>query len=209
MPFQARSSRPALLPLPSPPVSDKQASVLGLPLPLACLDLASSSASIQLLGRMLGPAGPEAAALAVPGSGLTVGIGLEERLGLGLERRISWTFAEVEDRVNRRVGRLRVELQKRETQLRREKLDGQRLRGEKREAEERAAYLSRQVRPAPLRRLLLLQDEAHACFTHQVSAAVEMMERLRGDLREKEAELSDRQQSVAFLACVCDVEVEA
>uniref|UniRef100_A0A3P8TTC3 F-box protein 41 n=1 Tax=Amphiprion percula TaxID=161767 RepID=A0A3P8TTC3_AMPPE len=77
--------------------------------------------------------------------GLPVGIGLEERLGLGLDRRIARTFAEVEERVNRRVGRLRAELQRREAELQQERRDGERLRGEKLEVEEKAAYLSRQV----------------------------------------------------------------
>lgn len=77
--------------------------------------------------------------------GLSVGIGLEERLGLGLDHKIARMFAEVEERVNRRVGRLRAELQRREAELKRERRDGERLRCEKQEVEERAAYLSRQV----------------------------------------------------------------
>uniref|UniRef100_A0A3B5BD81 F-box only protein 41-like n=1 Tax=Stegastes partitus TaxID=144197 RepID=A0A3B5BD81_9TELE len=105
--------------------------------------------------------------------GLPVGIGLEERLGLGLDRRIARTFAEVEERVNRRVGRLRAELQRREAELEQERRDGERLRGEKMEVEEKAAYLSRQV-----------------------SAAVEMMERLKTELEGKEEELHERHQSV-------------
>lgn len=147
-----------------------------LPLPLACLDLASSSASVQLLREMFDPSdralpssaghqGDPTTALALPGPlgpfpgrklgevgvqlgldfGLTVGIGLEERLGLGLDRKIARTFAEVEERVNRRVGRLKVELQKREAELEQERRDRERLKREKQEVEERAAYLSRQV----------------------------------------------------------------
>lgn len=179
--FQARvrSSRPgALLPLPGRAAPQRQSSSLGtgargLPPPLACLDLASSSASVQLLREMFGssdgappsPAGaPEDAstALALPGSfprrplgevgvqlglglGLAVGVGLEERLGLGLDRKIARTFAEVEERVSRRVGRLRAELQRREAELQLERRDGERLKAEKQEVEERAAYLSRQV----------------------------------------------------------------
>lgn len=77
--------------------------------------------------------------------GLSVGIGLEERLGLGLDRKIARTFAEVEERVNRRMGRLKVELQRREAELELERQDGERLKSEKQEVEERAAYLSRQV----------------------------------------------------------------
>lgn len=147
-----------------------------LPLPLACLDLASSSASVRLLREMFGSSDrslpssaglPEdpSTALALPGSlepfpgrslgevrvqlglefGLTVEIGLEERLGLGLDRKIARTFAEVEERVNRRVGRLKVELQRREVELELERRDGERLKSEKQEVEQRAAYLSRQV----------------------------------------------------------------
>ena len=78
--------------------------------------------------------------------GLSVGIGLEERLGLGLDRKIARTFAEVEERVNRRMGRLRVELQRREVELERERRDGERLRREKHEVEERATFLFRQVK---------------------------------------------------------------
>lgn len=106
------------------------------------------------------PAGhPEdpSTALALPGSlepspgqkllelGLTVGIGLEERLGLGLDRRIARTFAEVEERVNRHMGRLKVELQRREAELERERRGRERLKSEKQEVEERAADLTRQV----------------------------------------------------------------
>lgn len=148
-------------------------------MPLACLDLASSSASVQLLREIFGPSdralpssagNPEdpSTALAIPGSlepfpgkklgevgvqlglefGLSVGIGLEERLGLGLDRKFARTFAEVEERVNRRMGRLKVELQRREAELERERRDGERLKSEKQEVEERAAYLSRQVSEA-------------------------------------------------------------
>uniref|UniRef100_A0A3Q0SWX3 F-box protein 41 n=1 Tax=Amphilophus citrinellus TaxID=61819 RepID=A0A3Q0SWX3_AMPCI len=171
-----------------------------LPLPLACLDLASSSASTQLLREMFGasdrllPASTvhseiSSTALAIPGSvdpfpgknlgevgvqlGL-VGIGLEERLGLGLDHKIARTFAEVEERVNRRMGRLKVELQRREMELQRARRDKERLRSEKQEVEEKAAYLSRQV-----------------------SAAMEMMKQLNKDLTGKEKELSERQQSVS------------
>uniref|UniRef100_A0A672ZB62 Si:ch73-290k24.5 n=1 Tax=Sphaeramia orbicularis TaxID=375764 RepID=A0A672ZB62_9TELE len=129
------SSRPgALLPLPGPAVAQTQSSSLGmeprsLPLPLACLDLASSSnVELEL--------------------GMAVRIGLEERLGLGLDRKITRTFAEVEERVNQRLSRLKVELQKREAELEQQRLDRERLRGEKQEVEDRAAYLSRQVRGA-------------------------------------------------------------
>ncbi|XP_041635013.1 F-box only protein 41-like [Cheilinus undulatus] len=213
---RVRSSRSgALLPLPRQPVSQRQSSSLGmrahsLPLPLACLDLASSSASIQLLREMFGPSrdpalpsspGPPegpSTALAIPGSvgppsgrslsqvglqlgldlGLSVGIGLEERLGLGLDHRIARTFAEVEERVNRRMGRLRVELQRREAELERERRDGERLKCEKQEVEDRASYLARQV-----------------------SAAMEMMEQLKKEVDEKERELSERHQEMVDIEC--------
>uniref|UniRef100_UPI0037E81B1E F-box only protein 41-like n=1 Tax=Semicossyphus pulcher TaxID=241346 RepID=UPI0037E81B1E len=213
---RVRSSRAgALLPLPGRAVSQRKSSSLGmrahsLPLPLACLDLASSSASVQLLREMFGPSGdrslPSSAghpedpsnALALPGSvgplpgkglgqvglqlgldlGLSVGIGLEEKLELGLDHKIALTFAEVEERVNRRVGRLKVELQRREVELERERRDGERLKCEKQEVEERAAYLSRQV-----------------------SAAMEMMEQLKKEKDGKERELNERQQEVVDIEC--------
>lgn len=82
--------------------------------------------------------------------GLSVGIGLEERLGLGLNCKISQTFAHVEERVNRRTSRLKAELQRREGELERERRGGERLRSEKQQVEEKAAYLSRQVGGAEL-----------------------------------------------------------
>ncbi|XP_034713162.1 F-box only protein 41-like [Etheostoma cragini] len=175
---RVRSSRPGvLLPLPGPTISQKQSSSVGmeapgLPLPLGRLELVSSSVSVQLLGEMFGPLDralpPQdpCTALALPGSlepflgkklgevgvqlGLAIGIGLEERLGLGLDRKLARTFAEVEERVNRRVGRLKVELQRREAELQRERRGGERLRTEKQEVEERAAYLARQVGGVPV-----------------------------------------------------------
>nr|XP_046236036.1 F-box only protein 41-like isoform X1 [Scatophagus argus]XP_046236039.1 F-box only protein 41-like isoform X1 [Scatophagus argus]XP_046236040.1 F-box only protein 41-like isoform X1 [Scatophagus argus]XP_046236041.1 F-box only protein 41-like isoform X1 [Scatophagus argus]XP_046236042.1 F-box only protein 41-like isoform X1 [Scatophagus argus]XP_046236043.1 F-box only protein 41-like isoform X1 [Scatophagus argus] len=110
--------------------------------------------------------------------GLSVGIGLEERLGLGLDHKIARTFAEVEERVNRRVSRLKAELQRREAELELRRRDEERLRSEKQEVEERAAYLSRQV-----------------------SAAVEMMEQLKKDLEGKERELRERQQEMVDIEC--------
>ncbi|XP_076580932.1 F-box only protein 41-like isoform X2 [Chaetodon auriga] len=212
---RVRSSRPgALLPLPGQAVSHRQSSSLGkdahsVPLPLACLDLASSSSSVQLLREMFGlsdralpsSAGPPedpSTALALPSClepfpggklgevrvqlglelGLSVGIGLEERLGLGLDRKIGQTFAEVEERVNRRMCRLKVELQRREAELALERRDRERLKSEKQEVEERAAYMSRQV-----------------------SAAMEMMEQLKKNLEGKEKELRERQQEMVDIEC--------
>lgn len=76
---------------------------------------------------------------------LSVDIGLEERLGLGLDSQIVGAIAAVEERVNQRLSKLRLELQKKESELRLEKVQGERLRSEKEEVEERAHYLSRQV----------------------------------------------------------------
>lgn len=198
-----------------------------LPLPLACLDLASSSASVQLLREMFSASdcplpsstvhseGPSTA-LALPGSvdlfaGKNLGevrvqlglveIGLEERLGLGLDHKIARTFAEVEERVNRRMARLKVELQRREMELQRARQDKERLRSEKQEVEEKAAYLSRQVGGALSN---VLNTILKSLYIHcsifvflQVSAAMEMMEKLKKDLTGKEKELSKRQQSVS------------
>ncbi|XP_035986090.1 F-box only protein 41-like [Fundulus heteroclitus] len=219
------SGPPALLPPPEAAVSQSKTSSLGVdthsfPLPLACLDLASSSASIQLLREMFSPPdralpappcrgeGPSTA-LALPAPRdlfpgkrigdvgvlgldfrLSVDIGLEERLGLGLDHKIARTFAEVEERVNRRVGRLKAELQRREAELERKRRDRERLKREKKEVEERASYLSREV-----------------------SAAMEMMERLKKNLSEKETELNERQQEMAdierFLRQTAEKEAEA
>ncbi|KAM7376841.1 hypothetical protein PAMA_013553 [Pampus argenteus] len=205
---RVRSSRlGALLPLPDPAVSQKQSYSLDMeahsvPLPLACLDLASSSASVQLLRGMFSPSDltlpastghqdDPSTALALPSSlepfperklgdlgvqlglefGLSVGVGLEERLGL--DCKIARTFAEVEERVNRHMGQLRAELQRRKAELEQERRDRERLRSEKQEAEERATYLFRQV-----------------------SAAMEMMEQLKTDLEGKEKKLVERQQEM-------------
>ncbi|XP_056156762.1 F-box only protein 41-like [Lampris incognitus] len=200
---RVRQSGPgSVLPLPSPAVPKEPVSLLGLdwrhlPLPLACLDLASSSASIQILRDMFGRStypveitdkDPEqfSSALALRGSleenlgdeGLAVGVGLEERLGLDLDLKIARTFAEVEERVTRRMARLKVALERREAELEQERHEGERLERERQDVEERAAYLARQV-----------------------SVAMEMMERLRRDLDEKERELSERQQEMVDIEC--------
>lgn len=92
------------------------------------------------------------------GLSLSVGIGLEEQLGLGLNRKIARTFAEVEEWMNRRMGRLKVELHKREAELELERRGRERLKSEKQEVEERAAYLSRQVSGSvPNRSVMLLK----------------------------------------------------
>ncbi|XP_063756758.1 F-box only protein 41-like isoform X2 [Eleginops maclovinus] len=117
-------------------------------------------------------------------------IGLEERLGLGLDLKIGRMFAEVEERVNRRVFRLKAELQRREAELEKERRGRERLKSQKQEVEEKAAYLSRQV-----------------------SAAAEMMERLKKDLEGKDKELNERQQEMedieSFLRETAEKEAEA
>ncbi|KAJ4918557.1 hypothetical protein JOQ06_000117, partial [Pogonophryne albipinna] len=119
-----------------------------------------------------------------------IDIGLEERLGLGVDLKIGRMFAEVEERVNRRVFRLKAELRKREVELEKERRGRERLKSQKQEVEERASYLSRQV-----------------------CAAVEMMERLKKDLEGKDKELNKRQQEMvdieSFLRETAEKEAEA
>ncbi|XP_067118055.1 F-box only protein 41-like [Osmerus mordax] len=205
---RARTSSPRALALLAAPAAQRQSSFLGLEqLPLACLDLASCSASAQLLRELfikddhLGTsrtAAPSAGPLALPTSlarlsgdrldlgdlgrislGLEFGRGLclEERLGLGLDQRMARTFAEVEERVEHRVGRLKAELERREEELQTQRRAGERLGQEKREVEQRASLLSRQV---------------------QIS--VEMMAELQADLQGKERALDQTQQEV------CEIE---
>lgn len=156
--FQARvrSSRPgALLPLAGPSAPQSLGSSAGmqpagLALPLACLDLASSSASIQLLRTMFCPSGQAlrgdpSTAVALPGGTEQLGPDFGFTVGVRLDQKIARTFAEVEEKVKRRVGRLKAELQRREAELDLQRRDRQRLRREKQEVEERAAHLSRQV----------------------------------------------------------------
>lgn len=167
--------------------------LLGDPLPLEGRDLASSSAPVQLLFS------PQSglSALVLPKMRLTeallsVDIGLEERLGLGLGLgcKIARTLAEVEERVNLRVNRLKTQLNKKETELRKRHQLEERLRNEKLELDVRVAYLSRQV-----------------------SAATEMIEKLNNDLEVKEKELSKRQQEMVdiewFLRDLAEREAKA
>ncbi|KAJ4922222.1 hypothetical protein JOQ06_026130 [Pogonophryne albipinna] len=114
-----------------------------------------------------------------------IDIGLEERLGLGVDLKIGRMFAEVEERVNRRVFRLKAELRKREVELEKER------RGP-REAEE---------------------PETGSGGAGVVCAAVEMMERLKKDLEGKDKELNKRQQEMvdieSFLRETAEKEAEA
>uniref|UniRef100_A0A672F3W5 Si:ch73-290k24.5 n=1 Tax=Salarias fasciatus TaxID=181472 RepID=A0A672F3W5_SALFA len=143
----SQSSRPGtLLPLPGPPRTRTPPLDLeprGAPPPLAFLDLASSSASAQLLGNLFRPLNRLL---------VHVGPGLEERLGLGLDRWVARSWAELEERFSRRAGRLRAELhrmeaglQRKEAELQQQRRGGERLRQQKQEVEDRAQYLSRQV----------------------------------------------------------------
>ncbi|XP_053717222.1 F-box only protein 41-like [Synchiropus splendidus] len=204
---RVRSSRPgALLPLPGPAAFQKQASSQdtephSLSLPLACLDLASSSASGKLLSDLFNPVDRSlgdsqtkpSLMLALPGPleafpgrrlgdmalqlgldrGVSVSIGLEERLGLGLDRSISKTLAQVEEKVNRRMGRLMVALKRREASLERERRTGEQLKKEKLEVEKQVVHLSKQV-----------------------SVAMEMTEKLKAELQGREKELSEQQQEM-------------
>ncbi|KAL0970548.1 hypothetical protein UPYG_G00243620 [Umbra pygmaea] len=235
---RARSSSPGtLVPLLAHAAARPDHPVLGLeqdgrPSQLACLDLACSSASAQLLRDMLisrdrggvatslegGATTQEGGAtsstghphismaLALPGSlgpacewsslaelelrGLGAEVGLGDRLGLGLERRIARTVAEVEERVAQRVDHLRKELQRREVEIENKRLEAERLGREKADLEEQASHLS-----------------------WQVAVSVEMMATLRKDLQGKEQELALKRQEVCelerFLTVTAEREAEA
>ncbi|KAM8898570.1 LOW QUALITY PROTEIN: F-box only protein 41-like [Spinachia spinachia] len=172
---RVRSSRPGgLLPLPGPAQAQRQRSSLGVPLATT-----SSAASIRLLGEMFGAsAGPAAPFTALVEFGLSVGVGLEQRMGLGLHHKIARTFAEVEERGNHRVARLKEELGRREAELELERRGRERLKSEKRDVEEREAYLCRQV-----------------------SAAMEMMQQLKNDLEGRDKELSEHQREMVDIEC--------
>ncbi|KAJ8008586.1 hypothetical protein DPEC_G00106430 [Dallia pectoralis] len=165
--------------------------------------------SSSILGGATPPTGPPhtSMALALPGSlgpvcranslakldlrGLVrLGLGLDERLGLGLERWVAKMVAGVEERVGQRMGQMRAELQQQEVELWRERQEAERLGREKRELEKQASHLSLQV-----------------------AVSVEMMAALRSDLEGKEEELGRRQQQVCqmerFLTATAERESEA
>ncbi|KAJ0006612.1 hypothetical protein NQD34_013885 [Periophthalmus magnuspinnatus] len=179
---QARvpTSRPrSLLPLPEPMSAQTQSSSVGSELqesalPLESLDLASSTSSVQLLQPLVLPRTRLTEAF------VTVDIGLEERLGLGLDlgSRIARSLAEVEERVNRKVDRLKSRLDQKEAELRKQKELEEKLRADKQELNTRVVYL-----------------------TGQVSAAEELMSKLLKDLEEKETELSHKQQEMVEVEC--------
>lgn len=100
-------------------------------------ELALPSSLVPLAGRSLSNTGVQL--------DLSVDIGLEERLGLGLDRQIARAISAVEERVNQHLSELRLEIQRKESELQLERVQGQRLKSEKQEVEERAHYLSRQV----------------------------------------------------------------
>ncbi|XP_034063835.1 F-box only protein 41-like isoform X2 [Gymnodraco acuticeps] len=189
---RVRSSS-VLLPLPGPVLPQRQSSSLGLSLQM---DLASFGDPPEDLSKAL--ALPQSVQPFLDTKLCEVGvlnlevidIGLEERLGLGVDLKIGRMFAEVEERVNRRVFRLKAELRKREAELEKERRGRERLKSQKQEVEERASYLSRQV-----------------------CAAVEMMERLKKDLEGKDKELNERQQEMvdieSFLRETAEKEAEA
>uniref|UniRef100_A0A673WFF7 F-box protein 41 n=1 Tax=Salmo trutta TaxID=8032 RepID=A0A673WFF7_SALTR len=210
---RARSSSPGtLLPLLPRATAQPERPVLGsererLPFPLACLDLASSSASTQLLIEMLTrrdqeSSGPGNTAGSVATSSFTApphsttalvlpgcrGDNLPD-LGLrGLGRR--WLGPSLGLEVSQHVGCLRAELERREAELEHERRDAARLEKEKEELEDQASHLSRQV-----------------------AVSVEMMATLRRDLQGKEQELCRKQQEVCdierFLTATAEREAEA
>lgn len=103
--------------------------------------LALPSSLVPLAGRSLSNTGVQLGL----NLDLSVDIGLEERLGLGLDRQIVRAIAAVEERVNQHLSELRLEIQRKESELQLERVQGERLKSEKQEVEERAHYLSRQV----------------------------------------------------------------
>lgn len=103
--------------------------------------LALPSSLMPLAGRSLSNTGVQLGLR----FNLSVDVGLEERLGLGLDRQIVRAMAVVEERVNQHVSELRLELQRKESELQLERMQGERLKSEKQEVEGRANYLSRQV----------------------------------------------------------------
>lgn len=107
----------------------------------AATALALPSSLVPLAGKFLSSTGVQLGLRL----DLSVDIGLEERLGLGLDRQVASAIAAVEERVNQHLSKLRLELQSKESELQLEKVQGERLKSEKQEVEQRAHYLSRQV----------------------------------------------------------------
>lgn len=103
--------------------------------------LALPSSLVPLAGRSLSNTGVQLGLRL----DLAVDIGLEERLGLGLDRQIVNAISAVEERVNQHLSEVRLELQRKESELQLERVQGEQLKSEKQEVEERAHYLSRQV----------------------------------------------------------------
>ncbi|KAM6949147.1 F-box only protein 41-like [Aplochiton taeniatus] len=221
---RARSSRPGtLLPLAGPLQAQKQSSSLGLelqglPLPLACLDLASSTASAHLLGEMFGrshwkltgdPIDP-CTALALP-SGLQPSLGnsltqvgvqelgrLELGGGLGLEfglcpgERLLTGALGLEERLglglDQRIARTFAEVEERVAR---------RVGRLKEELRRREAELEEERRDGErIGREKQEVEERAAYLARQVSISVKMMDRLRDDLEGKEKELEQRQQEM-------------
>lgn len=144
---RARSSGPAaLLPAPSLAASEKQSSsqaikaLTAVPLPLTCLDLASSSASTQLLRKMFSSSGdivPSSAgsleepstALALPSClaplpgrslgdvGVQLGLKLGLSMGIGLEERLGLGL---DRQIARTIAEVEERVNKRVSQLKAE-----------------------------------------------------------------------------------------
>ncbi|KAJ3584920.1 hypothetical protein NHX12_013643 [Muraenolepis orangiensis] len=198
---RARSSTPGfLLPLPGPTVSEGQSSSPGMesprdPLPLAGLDLASSTASTQRLREMLGT--PQGSSLGVPqdlsralalpsttGHTPTAFIELEGPLGLRRSLGLELGCPPVEcfsigpgleerlgQRLDRHLARTVAEVEERVTG---------RVRHLRAELQDREAQLAQErMKGERLGREKEEVEERAAYLARQVSIAIEMMEGIR------------------------------
>ncbi|XP_023821885.1 F-box only protein 41 isoform X2 [Oryzias latipes] len=224
---RVRSSRPAgLLPLPGPAVTQSSGSTRAsepssLPPPLTGLDLAPSSASLQLLRQMFGPSDPallvsvggseEPSSALVPSGSVDqfpaqrlrqvevrLGLDLLPSVRIGLEERLGLGL---DRKIARTFAEVEERVNKRVAQLKAE------LR--KREAELKWERRGRERLKSEKKEA----EERAAFLSRQISAAVEMMERLKKDLRRKDQELRERRQEVenieAFLRLTAEKEADA
>ncbi|XP_056431950.1 F-box only protein 41-like [Gadus chalcogrammus] len=232
---RARSSTPGfLLRLPGPTVSQGQSSSLGMestrdPLPLAGLDLASSTASTQLLRVMLGAAGGSSLgvpqdpsrALALPSpTGLTstAFLALEDHIGLRRSLGLELGYPPVEcfsvgPGLEERL-ELRLDMQVATAVAELEERVRGRVHHLKAELQEREAELERERRKGE--RLVREKDEVEeraAYLSRQASIAMEMMEGVKRELKGKEDELAKRKQDMhqvqVFLRDTAEKEAEA
>lgn len=176
-----RSPRPrSLLPLLGPSEAPPQSSSLGTerqerPRSLEAPDPASTSSTSTSTSTALVLSPRHIRELV-----LTVDLGLEERLGLGLDlgSRIVRTLEQVELRVERKLERLKSRLRDQDQLLRDQRSLEQQLRSERQQLEDRTLHLS-----------------------SQVSAAEELMDKLRKDLEDRESELCQKQQEMEQIEC--------